>query len=429
MTTKTKILIGILGMVIIAIIILIVLLLPSSIFYGPGVSPDAKAMSAMAQIQVIAELVKTEEKSYNNLSCNYDDRIRTLCEEVKEQIEMEPVIQKTEDQYCTYIKLKKGWFYCIDSKGFKKEIDVDPSNFGCCDGITFVCQRVEDETADWRDFKNTEVIIKENEADKSKTDIFIKNLNTNEEKFYITLSNIYVEHYHGSEFHNGNLYIIRRIGYEGYPDEDWTDELWRYDRQGEGTKIYSNQGIDFCVAPNEKYIALLLSDEKTTGERLAFTDSQNKIIKEFTVDQLPNDGLGDMINIFKWADDSSEIWGSISSAYVQDTFLKIKIPSCEVTGYSVNSKLPEFAHREYNINPNTGKIVYSDYPVFFEVEERQQWEAKKEKFTLFFYDLNTDQKEIITTSITKSFQPEWLNDNTIEYNNPSNNDRIIYNIE
>ncbi|HIE38991.1 MAG TPA: hypothetical protein EYP77_07995, partial [Anaerolineae bacterium] len=54
----------------------------------------------------------------------------------------------------------------------------------------------------------------------------------------------YAQHYHGSERHNGNLYVIRRIGYTpgGGRSTGWTDELWRYDLEGNGTKLYAAQG-------------------------------------------------------------------------------------------------------------------------------------------------------------------------------------------
>ena len=91
---------------------------------------------------------------------------------------------------------------------------------------------------------NYSVVVKENPADKTKTDIFLKDPKTGQETFYITLSDIYRNHYHNAEYHNGNLYIIHRTGGDtGYQtNPNWTDELWRYNQQKQGQKLYSVRG-------------------------------------------------------------------------------------------------------------------------------------------------------------------------------------------
>lgn len=133
-------LIGISGAVVIIIIVLTILVWPPSFLY-PSISPDAKAKSSMAQLQAKAELIKVEDNSYNNLSCNYDDIIMKLCNDIEKRVGMKPIIHATEDKYCAYINLsvKKGYFYCIDNKGNRGETAIDPASLGYCDGKTFIC--------------------------------------------------------------------------------------------------------------------------------------------------------------------------------------------------------------------------------------------------------------------------------------------------
>jgi len=161
MITKTKILVGFLGLIIIVIISYITILFWP---FSPKESfPNARAQSIMIQLQAKADLIYDTDKSYNNLSCTYDDMMKKICDAVRNVVGMEPIIHKTEDKYCAYIKLvkelEKEWF-CIDSKGLKERITINPSSSGYCDGITFTCLKEEkeliDETADWQTYRNKE---------------------------------------------------------------------------------------------------------------------------------------------------------------------------------------------------------------------------------------------------------------------------------
>lgn len=142
MAKKIKyILLGILGIVVITVVILTILVWPSlpEFIRSPGISPEAKVKSSMAQIQAKAELIKTEDKSYNNLSCNYDNIMIRLCEVIEKQVGIRPTIYVTKDKYCAYIELNNKSYYCIDSIGAKGKISVNPSSAGYCNGRTFVC--------------------------------------------------------------------------------------------------------------------------------------------------------------------------------------------------------------------------------------------------------------------------------------------------
>ncbi len=277
-----------------------------------------------------------------------------------------------------------------------------------------------------------EITMITNPQDSSRTDVHVKNVETGEEKLYITLSDVYVRHYHNSEYHNENLYIIRRIGYtpKEWDSEEWTDELWKYDTDGKGTKLYSAQGLDFRAAPDERYIALRISDLKCTWEKLIFLDSSGNPVREFATDQLighPDKeayaplppGLG----LLRWRDDSTEFWGHISAGPSPITFYKIKVASWQTTTYDV-SKLP--VPCEYDLNTNTGKLVYSDFPQIYVADDAEEFAKSQQQVTLFVYDFSDQSIQTIATLVAKGFHPKWLDDNTIEYNNPDGDDRIVY---
>ena len=155
---------------------------------------------------------------------------------------------------------------------------------------------------------NYSVVVKENPADKTKTDIFLKDPKTGQETFYITLSDIYRNHYHNAEYHNGNLYIIHRTGGDtGYQtNPNWTDELWRYNQQKQWVKLFSNRGLDFRVSDDEKFIAIVYylrsGENNAVGKNLTFVSNNGAVLKTFSLSQL---GLEDFSPI-KWS--TSNFW-------------------------------------------------------------------------------------------------------------------------
>ena len=133
------ILIGILGLLVVFVILMVLFFGDSSLFHGPGVSNEAKAEAAMAQIQAKAEQIYSGNQMYTVLSCVYDEVMMTLCRDVEKRIGVQPTFRLLEDKYCAYIKLDVNRYYCMDSAGSRLESTTDPSGSGYCDGKTFNC--------------------------------------------------------------------------------------------------------------------------------------------------------------------------------------------------------------------------------------------------------------------------------------------------
>ena len=267
---------------------------------------------------------------------------------------------------------------------------------------------------------NYRVVLKENPQNNSKTDVYLKNPDNNKEELFITLTDVYSQHYHNSEYHFGNLYIIRRIGYDGSADENWSDELWKYNSQKKGAKMYSGKGIDFRVAPDEKYIAI-------QDEKLTMIDQSGKVVHAYPLDNLSLDDNQDLqIGLLKWSDNGSQFWGDLFLTAYPQAFYKIDTDSWEVDKYDV-SKLG-FSD-DYDLNGNNGKIAYSDHSVMFDASAAQEDEQSGTKVSLIIYDLKTKAQKQIAVSVTKVFEPKWMADNTIEYNDPNSNSRVEKTVE
>jgi hypothetical protein len=277
------------------------------------------------------------------------------------------------------------------------------------------------------------IIARENPNNSILTDIYILNLTDNKETFLITLDNIDRIRYHLGEYHNGNLYIIKRIGNSNYPSQEWVDELWRYNSKKEGELLYSHKGIDFRVSPSEKYIIV---------EYLQSNNSDSHVSDYYQIDIIDNDGRnishfrGDQLiveeesglSLVKWSNNSDQIWGVATFGPVPQSYFCIQVPSFTIRIFNVNGlHMGDF--QDSDLNPNTGQIVYSDFPPIFDTGTYQKFKDSKRTINLYYYNLLTGTNYIIDKTITNSFRPIWIDDNTIEYKNPRAEGRITYYIK
>ena len=244
----------------------------------------------------------------------------------------------------------------------------------------------------------------------------------------LNLGDVYTDHYHFKENHNGNIYLIRRIepdAGEEWTDDNWTDELWKYDKNNEGKKLYACQGLDFRVSSNEKYISIEDHDE------LCIIDSEGNEIKRCTIEELSNGKYKNedelQVDMQGWSDDGLSFWGGVNDLWLPLKLFKINVVDWSITEYDMTQL--SIVGTEFMLNPNTGKIVFSNFPITFDVDDLSEFEMSKEKVTLFYYDLVEEKLTQIDSSVAKMFNPEWIDDFTIEYDNPKGQDRIRYKIK
>lgn len=259
-----------------------------------------------------------------------------------------------------------------------------------------------------------EVVFKENSQDSRKTDVYLKSLENDTETFFMTITDVYSQHYHNSEYHNGNLYIVRRIEYDGYPDETWSDELWRYNPQKEGTKLFSGKGMDFRVNEKESLIVV------TSNDMFNILDNGGGVLKSFRVDEMiASPENSPSFRFLAWGLDSIWLDNTIGSNLVG--LVKIDTRLYSVTKYNLEN-LP--AGPEFTLNVYSEKLAFSNFPALFDVDGAKRYEESGAKVNLQVYDLKTKEQQLVATSITKRFVPKWIDKNTLEYNDPNSDVRI-----
>lgn len=245
---------------------------------------------------------------------------------------------------------------------------------------------------------------------------------TGREGFFGSFSDVYVDHYHAVEYHNGDIYLMKRVNYSGPGDTDWQDELWEINSQLHETKIYSGKGFDFRVSPDENYVAIREEfGEGNDGVRMVNTQTGD--IKSFIIKDLFLDPTAVSIDLVKWADDSQTFWGAITHGQQKENYFRLIVNNWDIAKY----ESPGYVlNHENDLNPNTGVIAYSDYPVVLAEEDVQRLESDKAPVHLYVKDLITGHGGTIATSSAKRFHPVWQSAITLMYDNPSGSVALTY---
>lgn len=219
----------------------------------------------------------------------------------------------------------------------------------------------------------------------------------------LTITDLYVNHYHTLEFHQGYLYAIRRIGFDesNYNDNDWIDELWRYGLDGSTLKILSAKGLDFRAAENNSHVAVVYENV------LALINSQGEVVRQFGIKELTTAEEGIRISPVNWS--GNTLRGEVVfSAYPQELFV------IDVTTFTVHSySYPE--GNNFVLNPVNLWAAYSTMPIFFDSESAEEYSATNPTVRLKLYNFDTQETIEIESAVNKRFRYSWLNERLLEY--------------
>lgn len=266
-------------------------------------------------------------------------------------------------------------------------------------------------------FEDQKFVFKSNIKDSEDTDVFIIG-DGEKEEFIATVDEMYVGHYHNLEYYNGNLYVLKRLGQDGYSERNWDDQLWVYDSNGKGKKLYPSKGVikdlDFRVSPGENFFAVEHENS------LHILDMQGKILGSFEEGEL---GTGASAMMLKWSEKEDVLWGvSFLPPGSPKTFFEIEAKTQTLKKYDVSDLA---FGRDYDINMDERKLAFSLFPPFVDEDSFEEYQNEKTENSLFVYDLNSKKKEKIVTSVAKEFKPEWISENEIEYSDPNIDKRVI----
>ena len=238
-----------------------------------------------------------------------------------------------------------------------------------------------------------------------------------EQIYSVIIKDVYTGHIHPYEYHNGNLYVMHRtggqFGYSKYPDT-WTDALWRYDKNKNGTELFSVRGFQYCVAPDEKHIAII------TNDSLILLNQRGLRIWQFSREDFNLNGFSDLVFTPKFLFFSE---GGVESVF--HLIIKMNLKDFSWSRHN----LPDLSFDgDYSFNPSNEMVVGSNYPFFYDSDEHKSWMKDTPIVTLYLYNFRSNKKFIIATSKAKQFNPEWIDKDHIRFNDPASMKRIVYKI-
>lgn len=136
--TRIKyILIGIIGFLLIPAIFVSIIF--SSIWRTRVRAKGASVMASMSQFPLAMELYAEKNNySYNGANCSLPDFV-PICNEIKKYTGEMPTIKSSDENYCSYVKLPSGEYFCVSNYSSVDETFIFPGGKGYCDGITFKC--------------------------------------------------------------------------------------------------------------------------------------------------------------------------------------------------------------------------------------------------------------------------------------------------
>ena len=99
---------------------------------------DARIMADMSQLRVAIEIYCDRGDSYSGANCSLAE-LSPICSGIKEYAGEMPTIKSSTKNYCLYIKLLSGEYYCLTDAFSGRKTTIFPGGSGYCDGITFSC--------------------------------------------------------------------------------------------------------------------------------------------------------------------------------------------------------------------------------------------------------------------------------------------------
>jgi hypothetical protein len=302
---------------------------------------------------------------------------------------------------------------------------------------------------------NVEIIAREDKLNKSKTDIFIKDLKSNKETFFTNLPDIEREHFENfpSFFRNGRLYILR--GFPHFP------EIWEYSFPGDKGRLIKKAVTNFDISPNGNF---LVGEDFPTC--LIFINLTNNEEKEFCFNDLIGEEMASYLEevrslveatlrpggypfvyMGKWSLDSKDFWGFAYLCVPAD-------PTLPEAGSVFKIDPEDWKIEKFSI-PRPGKLINYLFPEALNLErELILFEQNiNDGISLYLYDFRTKREKIIV-SYSKEFldkyfdghfwlyvhqyvpaeerrelKPEWIDKNTFSYFDLETKGKVIKKVE
>ncbi|MCH4886142.1 hypothetical protein EZV73_01115 [Acidaminobacter sp. JC074] len=210
---------------------------------------------------------------------------------------------------------------------------------------------------------------------------------------------VYKNHYHYMETVDDKVYVI----YEDTSGE-LIRSLWCLTPSSKPKKLFEGTSFDFRVSPKGKYIAVESLDE------IYILDTEGHLEKKLTKGDL---GLEDIfsLNLYMWNDQETSLWIESKDLMLTQAYIKLETNTWDYKIYTNDDVFTD----DYVLNPNTGLILYSDYPLMLDTITVDEFMENERLVTLYLLDLEEEKNYKIDSYLTNEFKPEWHSDEEFSY--------------
>jgi len=207
------------------------------------------------------------------------------------------------------------------------------------------------------------------------------------------------------------------------------DELERYIKRYSGVADNEGKSILEDIVDFKDNSITIKGDSSGRGLWCVVEEQSNRVFilneeDEVIFNQVLNPEPGEELRLepYGWSYGSQYLWCLSLGTYNVEYYTIIEIESFETT----QIKKDQAYEDDYAIDCSNGWVAYSNMPVILDVDGREEFMASSKELTLYVENIFTKEKITVDTSITKAFNPKWIDKYTMQYDNPNGEGYLRY---
>ncbi|WP_440977693.1 hypothetical protein [Sedimentibacter sp. LTW-03] len=184
----------------------------------------------------------------------------------------------------------------------------------------------------------------------------------------------------------------------------------KIDSEHNKSVIYKGKNVEISSSPDGEHFIII----ENPGNYIEPDDMDSKNVRNLKIldrqdnivyDEIIKSNLQTELEPLGW--NNSKFWATFNYAGGRPEFLVL---DTEKLQYEVIENNADYFKSELNIR--TGWICYSDFPQFRDIDAYNDFLESTKEVNLFLYNVFTNKKIKIATSIAKTFGPKWIDDYT-----------------
>lgn len=202
-------------------------------------------------------------------------------------------------------------------------------------------------------------------------------------------------------FSNSHLYVITKNPTENH------NSLKMLDSQNQSTDLYTGSIATFLPSIDNQFTALVAIENNVT--KLHIISSAGQTLFSFSLVDLifKTSTDPDSINLIAWSQNPTTLWGSTQKGNFTGNFFSLNTQTKQAVKYSLPNGGGDYV---YHLNTKLPAILFANYT-----------QSTNSTTHLKLIDLSTDKVSFLFSATNHDFNPSWVTDTQIRFNNPQTN--------